>query len=91
MHLHCISRWVVQWPGLHVLWHQSLLSEDMQGKTLVFWAHVFVRRAIGLWRGGGGEGFQVQLSLSLSLSLTHTHTHTHTYTHSSLHFVVWRA
>ena len=76
MHLHCISHWVEQWPGLHVLWHQSLLSEDMQGKTLVFSAHVFVRRTIGLWREGGGEGLQVQLSLSLS----HTHIHTHTHT-----------
>ena len=37
-----------------MFWHQSLLPEDMQGKSLVLWAYILVRRAIRLWRGGEG-------------------------------------
>ena len=94
MHLHSIPRWVEQWPGLHMFWHQSLLSEDMQGKSLVLWAYILVRRTIRLWRGrwkwegGRGEG-----GLYTTFSLTHKHTHhTYTYTHTRTHvhtLILW--
>ena len=55
-----------------MFWHQSLLSEDMQGKSLVLWAYILVRRTVGFWRGGEGGAVVSHVDTLTSTRAVHT-------------------
>lgn len=42
-----------QGSGLHMLWYQALVSEDMQGQPLSGWAQVWMDHSVCLCKGHG--------------------------------------
>lgn len=40
-----------QGSGLHMLWYQTLVSENMQGQPLTGWAHVLVDHSVCFCKG----------------------------------------
>lgn len=38
----------VEGSGLHMLWHQALVSEDIQGQSLTGWTQVWVNPSVCL-------------------------------------------
>lgn len=71
----CGLKGAVQGPGLHMLWYQALLSEDMQGHPLSGWAQVLVDHLVSLCTRNKRHKMQEIRSGSVSQQAAYLHSH----------------
>lgn len=55
-----------QGSGLHMLWYQALVSEDMQGQSLAGWAHVRVDHTVCLCKGHRRSHYKSRMKVYLT-------------------------